>query len=95
MRVVLIVLTLMLSFSNAYAKCRTTAGGRVLCDNGDSGGQYNGNRGTTLKSQENSNGVTTTQSGRGGEVKTKNGNAVYTSPSGKRCYKSDNGQGCN
>jgi hypothetical protein len=95
MRVLLIILTLMLSISSAYARCRTTVGGRTVCDNGDSVGGYNGIRGNGWQSQTNQNGVTTTQTRRGGELKTNNGNAVYTSPNGKRCYKSANGQGCN
>jgi hypothetical protein len=95
MRVLLIALTLMLSVSTASARCRTTARGRTVCDNGQSdSGNYSlrGNRG---QSQTNQNGVTTTQTSRGGELKANNGNAVYTSPNGKRCYKSANGQGCN
>ena len=96
MRVTLIMLTLtlMLSSSSAYAACYTNASGRVVCNNGRMAGQYNANRGTSLSSTTNQNGVTTTQSNRGGEVKTRNGNAVYTSPSGKNCYKSGNSYGC-
>ena len=95
MRVLLIVLALMLSFSSAYARCRTTVGGRSVCDNGELGSGYRGVRGNGWQSGTNQNAVNTRQTRRGGELKTNNGNAVYTSPNGKRCYKSANGQGCN
>jgi hypothetical protein len=94
MRVMLIILTLMLSSSSAYAACYTNARGRVVCNNEQRAGGYNANRGATRTSETNQNGVTTTQSSRGGEVKTKNGKGVYTSPSGKNCYKSANSYGC-
>jgi hypothetical protein len=94
MRVPLIILTLMLSSSSAYAACYTNAMGRVVCNKGQIAGGYNANRGTARTSETNQYGVTTTQTSRGGEVKTKNGKGVYTSPSGKNCYKSANGYGC-
>jgi len=54
----------------------------------------NPNTGQSWSSEQNSSGVTTTQSSRGGEAKTKNGKGVYTSPSGKKCAKTDNYHGC-
>jgi hypothetical protein len=95
MRVLLIVLALMLSFSSAYGRCRTTMGGRTVCENGQSGSGYSVSRGNSWQSETNQNGATSRQTRRGGQLKTNNGNAVYTSPNGKRCYKSANGQGCN
>jgi hypothetical protein len=94
MRVMLIILTLMLASSSAYAACYTNARGRLVCNDGQRAGGGNANRGTARTSETNEHGVTTTQTSGGGEVKSKNGKGVYTSPSGKNCYKSANGSGC-
>jgi hypothetical protein len=93
MRVMLIISTLMLSSSSAYAACYTNAMGRVVCNNEQRSTGYNANRGTTRTSETN-HGVTTTQTSGGGEAKTKNGKGVYTSPSGQKCYKTANNSGC-
>jgi len=50
--------------------------------------------GNARSSQTNNNGVTTTQTNRGGEAKTKNGKGVVTTPGGKTCAKTANNQGC-
>jgi hypothetical protein len=48
-----------------------------------------------VKAQKNANGVTTTQSSKGGQAKTKNGKGVYQAPNGTTCAKTANNQGCN
>jgi hypothetical protein len=80
--------------SVAFAECRTTRGGRTICDNGQGAATYNPRTGTATKSQTNQNGVTTTQSSRGGEAKTKNGKGVYHAPNGTTCVKTANNKGC-
>ncbi|MFM0327467.1 hypothetical protein [Caballeronia glebae] len=80
--------------SSAFADCRTSSTGRTICDNGQQAGGYNRNSGTAWKSEQ-SGGVTTTQTSKGGEAKTKNGKGIYKSPSGKTCVKTANNQGCN
>ena len=95
MQAPVILLTLMLFSSNAYANCVTNERGRVVCSNGSEAGGYNQRTGTAWKSTRNQNGVATTQTSRGGEAKTKNGKGVYKSPSGKDCYKTASSHGCN
>jgi hypothetical protein len=92
---IMVILACILLSSNAVAECRTTATGRTVCDNGQEAGGYNRNSGTAWKSEKNSAGVTTTQTSKGGEAKTKNGKGVYKSPSGKTCVKTASNQGCN
>jgi hypothetical protein len=94
MKIMAILACVVLS-SNAFAECRTTATGRTVCDNAQNAGGYNRNTGTAWKSEKESGGVTTTQTSKGGEAKTKNGKGVYKSPSGKTCVKTGNNQGCN
>jgi len=95
MRILFIVLTLMVFSSSASANCVTRPSGRVVCSNGEETGGYNSKTCNAWKSEKNQNGVTTTQTSKGGEAKTKNGKGVYTSPSGKDCYRTANNQGCN
>jgi hypothetical protein len=96
MQAPVILLTLMLFSSNAYANCVTNERGRVVCSNGsDAAGGYNSRTGTAWKSTRNQNGVATTQTSRGGTAKTKNGKGVYQSPNGKDCYKTASSHGCN
>ena len=91
-----VVLLICLVFSSiASAACRTTPGGRVVCSNGQNAATYNARTGTAVKSQTNQNGVTTTQSSRGGTAKTKNGKGVYRAPNGTTCVKTANSKGCN
>lgn len=95
MQAPVILLTLMLLSSNAYANCITNERGRVVCSNGSEAGGYNSGTGTAWKSSRNENGVATTQTSRGGTAKTKNGKGVYQSPNGKDCYKTASSHGCN
>jgi hypothetical protein len=79
----------------AYGACTQDSSGKINCN-----GQYSEKAQSRAQSWRNSNqqtnsfGVTTTESNHGGEVKTKNGRAVYTSPNGKKCYKTANNRGC-
>jgi hypothetical protein len=91
----MIVLAVMMLSSSAFADCVKNARGRTVCSNGEEAGGYNARTGNAWKSEKNEAGVTTTETSRGGEAKTKNGKGVYTSPSGKKCYKTANNQGCN
>jgi hypothetical protein len=93
--VAVIILTLMVFSSSVFAECVTNARGRVVCSNGQEAGGYNSKTGNAWKSEKNGNGVTTTQTSKGGEAKTKNGKGVYKSPSGTKCVRTANNQGCN
>ena len=93
--IVALTLTLMVLSSSAFAECTTNPYGRVVCGNGEQEGGYNSNTGKAWKSERNQNGVATTQTSAGGKAKTKNGKGVYTSASGKKCYKTANNYGCN
>jgi hypothetical protein len=95
MRVILIILTLTMLSTSAFAECYQNSYGRTECNNGEQAGGYNSHTGTAWKSEKNQNGVATTQTSRGGRAKTKNGKGVYQSPSGKNCYKTANSHGCN
>jgi len=95
MRIPVIILLLMVFSSNVFAECVTNARGRTVCSNGQNAGGYNARTGKAWKSEKNEAGVTTTQTSAGGTAKTKNGKGVYTSPSGKKCIKTANNQGCN
>jgi hypothetical protein len=95
MRIVVIILTLLICSSSVWADCVRNARGRTVCSNGEQAGGYNARTGSAWKSEKNDAGVTTTETSRGGEAKTKNGKGVYKSPSGKTCVKTANNQGCN
>jgi hypothetical protein len=95
MRILLIILTLTMLSTSAFAECYQNSYGRTECNNGEQAGGYNSNTGTAWKSEKNQNGVATTQTSRGGRAKTKNGKGVYQSPNGKNCYKTANSHGCN
>ena len=95
MRILVIILTLMVFSSSAFAECTTNARGRTVCSNGEEAGGYNAKTGNAWKSEKNQAGVATTETSAGGEAKTKNGKGVYKSPSGKKCVKTANNQGCN
>ena len=94
MKISAILVSLAIS-SIASAECHTTPGGRKVCSNGENAVTYNPRTGTAVKSEKNENGVTTTESSRGGEAKTKNGKGVYQAPNGTTCVKTRNGKGCN
>jgi hypothetical protein len=95
MRISVILLLLMVCSSNVFADCVKNARGRTVCSNEQKAGGYNARTGTAWKSEKNGAGVTTTQTSRGGEAKSKNGKGVYKSPSGKTCVKTAQGQSCN
>lgn len=79
--------------SSGFAACSKDASGQVKCDGqGPGGDNQRARSGSTTET--NDRGVTTTQTGRGGEVKTKDGNAVVTTPGGKTCARTANNQGC-
>ena len=94
MRILIMLACVMLS-SSVFAECATNGRGVTECNNGQTAGGYNANTGNAWKAQKNQNGVTTTNTSKGGEAMTKNGKGVYKSPSGKTCYRSANSQGCN
>jgi hypothetical protein len=85
---------LMLSAS-AFADCTTNARGRTICNNEQQATGTNPNTGNTWNAQKNSSGVTTTESNRGGEARTKEGKGVYRGPGGTTCVKTANNRGCN
>jgi hypothetical protein len=91
----LAILVCALISANAFAECSTTATGRTVCNNGEAAGGYNRNTGNAWTAQKNQNGVTTTQTSKGGEAKTKNGKGVYQSSSGKDCVRTARHEGCN
>ena len=80
--------------STAFAECTRTPSGRTVCNNGEAAGGYNPRTGNAWESQKNGNGVTTTETNRGGEAKTKNGKGVVKTPGGNTCVKTANNQGC-
>jgi hypothetical protein len=85
----------LLAFSStSFAACTKTPSGRTVCDNGQTTGGYNPRTGSAHKSQTNESGVTTTETSRGGEAKTKGGKGVVTTPGGKTCARTANNQGC-
>ena len=91
---ILVILACLFFTSGVYAGCVKNAAGKVVCGNGSDAAHYNPNTGKAVKAETNSNGVTTTQSSRGGEAKTKNGKGVYQAPNGTTCVKTRNNQGC-
>jgi hypothetical protein len=95
MRIPLIILTLVLFSSSAFANCVTNERGQVVCSNGYEAGGYNANTGRAWKSERNQNGVATTQTSAGGKANTKNGKGVVHTANGKDCYKTANNYGCN
>jgi hypothetical protein len=80
--------------SVASAECRVTPGGRRVCDNGEDAAAYNPRTGNAATAETHDNGVTDTQTSRGGEAKTKNGMGVYKAPNGTTCVKGKRGKGC-
>jgi hypothetical protein len=94
MRIPVIILLLLVCSSNVFADCVRNARGRTVCGNGEEAGGYNARTGTAWKSEKNDAGVTTTETRRGGEAKTKNGKGVYKSSSGTTCVRTARNQGC-
>ena len=95
MRISLLILTLTLLSSNAFANCVTNDRGQVVCSNGSDAAGYNSRTGNAWKSERNQYGVATTQTSAGGKGKTKNGKGVYKGANGKTCYKTASSHGCN
>jgi hypothetical protein len=94
MRCALILMASIAFCSTVHAACYTNLRGKIVCGNGQAAVGYNPHTGTGWKSERNQYGVTTTQTSRGGEAKTKNGKGVYRSPNGTTCYKGANSHGC-
>ena len=95
MRILVIIVCVLLSANASAAECAKNARGETVCGNGQTAGGYNRNTGAAWTSQENQNGVRTTQTNRGGEAKTMNGKGVVEGPGGKKCYKTATSHGCN
>jgi hypothetical protein len=95
MKIIVFVMTMMMLSATAFGSCYTNQYGRRVCTNGENAGGYNRRTGTAWKSEKNQYGVATTQTSKGGTVKTKNGRGVYEGPNGKKCYKTANRHGCN
>jgi hypothetical protein len=74
--------------------CYKNSRGKTVCNNGQTAVAGNPRTGNTAVAQKNGNGVTTTQTNRGGESKTKDGKGVVKGPNGTVCAKGDNRQGC-
>jgi hypothetical protein len=93
---ILAILACLFFTSGVFAGCVTNLRGKTVCSNGKGeAARYNPNTGTAVKSGTNQKGVTTTQTNRGGEAKTKNGKGVVQGPNGKACVKTRYNQGCN
>jgi hypothetical protein len=80
--------------ATAYAACERTPEGRVVCGAGAEAGGYNPNTGNAWKAETNARGVTTTETSRGGEAKTKDGMGAVQGPGGKTCVKGRYNKGC-
>ncbi|MGZ8226813.1 MAG: hypothetical protein ACXWT3_09260 [Methylococcaceae bacterium] len=93
-KVFLIMIGLVFS-SAVFAECAKAPTGRTVCGNGQTTGGYNPNTGNAWKAQTNQNGVTTTETAKGGQAKTRNGMGVAQTPGGKTCVKTRYNQGCN
>jgi len=89
------LITCLLFASGLFAgDCVKNRRGQTVCDNGTTAAKANPNTGNAAVAQKNSNGVTTTRTSNGGEVKSKNGKGVAQGPGGTTCVKTANNQGC-
>ena len=95
MKTLLSLACILLSMSVSAADCRQTARGRTICANGEQAASYNSRTNTAHKTEQNSAGVNTTQTSKGGEAKTKNGKGVVQGANGTTCVKTANKQTCN
>jgi hypothetical protein len=75
---------------NCYKNLR----GETICKNGQTAVAANPHTGNVAVAQKNSNGVTTTQTSKGGEAKTKNGMGVAQGAGGETCAKGKYHEGC-
>jgi hypothetical protein len=95
MKILLMALVAIAFSASVHAgSCVRNARGKTVCaDDGHAVG-YNPRTGTAFKAEPNDNGVTSTQSSRGGEAKSVNGKGVYNGPQGTTCVKTANGNKC-
>jgi hypothetical protein len=84
----------MLFTSGVYAGCVQNRLGKTVCSDGSTAVGVNPNTGNAFKAETNSRGVTTTETRRGGEAKTKNGKGVVQGPGGTTCVRTARNQGC-
>ncbi len=90
---ILVMLACMLFSSAIFAECRNV-NGKAVCGNDQEAAGYNSRSGNAWKAEQNQSGVKTIENSQGGEAKTKNGRAVYKSPNGTTCVKTQNNKGC-
>jgi hypothetical protein len=90
----IVLLMLFCSAQAIAADCVTNRYGKVVCANGQKAVKVNPDTGTAATAQKNANGVTTTNSSKGGTAKTKNGKGVYESPNGTKCVKTARQHSC-
>ena len=92
---IVLVMACMAFSSTAFADCARAPDGRLVCGEGAAAGGYNPNTGNAWKAETNARGVTTTETSRGGEAKTKDGVGAVQTPGGKTCVKTRYNKGCN
>jgi hypothetical protein len=82
MKVWMIVVCMLFASSLFAQDCVKNLRGQAVCRDGQTTAAVNPNTGNAAVSHTNQNGVTTTQTSNGGEVKTKNGVGVAQGPNG-------------
>lgn len=91
------LLLLLLSAATHAAEpvnCETNSRGKKICGNGENAVAVNPKTGNTVAAEEGKNGVTSIQTNKGGQAKTKDGKGVYVGPGGTKCVKTENNQAC-
>ena len=95
MKVLLMVACMFVALGSFAQDCVTNVRGQKVCSNGQTNAAVNPRTGTAAVTEENQrNGVTTTETTRGGKAKTKNGRGVAQGPNGTTCVKGKNNEGC-
>jgi hypothetical protein len=94
MKVTLVMACMLFASGFLAAECVKNARGKTVCSDGQTAAAANPNTGNAAVAHKNQNGVTTTQTSKGGEAKTKNGRGVAQGPNGTTCAKGSNNQGC-
>lgn len=94
MKSFLMIACMFLASGLVAENCVKNLRGETVCSNGQTAAAVNPNTGNAAVAQKNQNGVTTTQTSRGGEAKTKNGKGVAQGPNGTTCAKGKYNQGC-
>ena len=94
MKVLLMTVCVFFSLGLFADDCVKNARGKTVCNNGQTAAAVNPRTGNATAAQKNQNGVTTTQTSRGGKAQTKNGKGVVEGPNGTTCAKGKNQQGC-